>query len=344
MAKRKSDQNHITIKDIADICDVSVSTVSKVLAGEDNFRSETIQKIMRAARKHHYSPNAFARGMVTKKNSNLVGFFVPNIMNPFFSEMIDAVEKKLSDEGYILALCIYDDNAEKMKDFLRFLTEVRASGAIFGSCREDSCAEAIKNANDYMHIVSIQGDIDGVDRVDVTDYEGTYEIIEYLIGRGHKKIGFIGYRYDISILRNRLNGYYDALRAHNIPINNEYVCEGAHHTRSGREMTRHLLDMDDPPTAIHCFNEFMAEAAYYEIRKNGLRIPEDISVTGFDNITISQVLYPRLTTVGEPIETMAQLSIDMLMGRIKNRDFTTLPRHIYVEHKFVERESVATIR
>lgn len=344
MAAMKSDpRKAATLSDIAKHCGVSVSTVSKVLAGAGKFRPETVKQVMKAVRALNYSPNAMARGMVMGESSKLVGFFVPNIMNSFFAELVDKVEQYLTDSGYMLTLCLFNDDPDKMAGFLRYLTESRASGAIIGSSRVDECKEDIIRARNYMHIVSIQGDVDDVDRIDVTDYDGTYEIIQYLIDKGHRKIGFVGYRYDISILQTRLTAYKDALRANGIEVREEYICDGAHDAASGDAMTRCLLDLPDPPTAIHCFNEFMAQEAYKTIRARGLSIPGSISVTGFDNIASSATLYPGLTTVAEPIDTMARMAVDMLLNRIMHNDYTSDPQHVFVKHKFIERESVAKI-
>lgn len=332
-----------TLHDLALRCNVSVSTVSKVLSGKGKFKSSTVNKVLRIAQELNYSPNAMARGIAMRKKSKFVGFFIPNIMNFFYVEMVNVVEKILSEKGYMLMLCVFADDAEKLSQYLRFLTESRASGAIICSCREDACKDDFRLAQQHMNIISIQGDVDGVDRVDITDFEGTYEIVEHLINNGHRRIGFIGYRYDISILQDRLNAYKAALSDYGIPIREEYICNGRHDLESGMEMTKSLLSLPNRPTAIHCFNEFMAQAAYEEIYRQGLSIPEDISVTGFDNISVSKMLRPRLTTVAEPIETMARIAVDMLLGRMKGSNTTPEPQQVFVKHKLIIRESVRKI-
>ncbi len=331
-----------TLQDIAKACNVSVSTVSRVINKTGQIKESTAKKILQVAQEMNYAPNALARGIVTNQTNHMVGFLVPNISNPFFAEVVNYVENILSDHGYILSLCLFGDDPVKLSKFLQILTQSRASGIIVGSCREDSCKEDFAIAKTYMPIVSMQGDVDNVDRVDVTDEEGTYEIIQYLIDKGHRKIGFIGYRYDMSILYNRLQGYKRALQDNHIPINPEYICDGRHSYESGYEMASYLLELEDRPTAIHCFNEYMAQAAFDSIRDHHLKIPQDISLTGFDNIYIGRTLEPKLTTVSESMETMSKIAVDMLLARIQNQS-TEEPQHIFIRHKLIIRDSVAAI-
>ena len=262
-----------TLQDIAKACNVSVSTVSRVINKTGQIKESTAKKILQVAQEMNYAPNALARGIVTNQTNHMVGFLVPNISNPFFAEVVNYVENILSDHGYILSLCLFGDDPVKLSKFLQILTQSRASGIIVGSCREDSCKEDFAIAKTYMPIVSMQGDVDNVDRVVCQQMrKAPIEIIQYLIDKGHSKIGFIGYRYDISILYNRLQGYKRALQDNHIQINPQYICDGRHSYESGYEMASYLLELEDRPTAIHCFNEYMAQAAFDSIRD---RSPED---------------------------------------------------------------------
>lgn len=329
-----------TLRDVAAAAGVSVSTVSKIFLGQtDNFKTSTVKKVKHVAAELNYIPNALARGMVTGSNSHVVGYFVPNVMNQFFVEFVNYLEKQLSKEGYLLTLCLFDDKAELMSRYLKFLIEIRAAGAIFGSCSIPNCVGEIKSAMEYLSMVSVQCDFDYIDRVDVDDEQGTYEAVSYLISKGHRKIGFIGYRYDMTIMNLRLSGYKRALMENGIPIRGEYIKEGKHSIVSGRSQTVSLLTMDDPPTAIHCANEFMAQSVYQVIQEQGLHIPDDISVTGFDNTSIAKTLNPPLTTIEQPIEAMAQTSVNLLLEQINGRAKHNAPRHVFLPHQFIERKS-----
>lgn len=326
-----------TIKDIALACNVSISTVSRALNHTGQIKEETSQLIIEKAKELNYIPNGMARGMAGINTNKVVGFLVPNISNPFYAELTSHIEHALSIHGYVVSLCLFNDEPAKLRFFLDNLMQNRAAGVLVGSCNVEECKEDFKKALTYMPIISIQADIDGVDRIDSTDYAGTSDIIQYLISMGHQKIGFIGYRYDMTILSQRLAGYKNALTSNHIAIRDDYICNGKHSYQSGYEMASYLVELEDRPTAIHCFNEFMAEAAYDAIRNHNLRIPEDISLTGYDNLQIGKSL--ELTTVSSAIEPMSNLAVDMLISRIHST-IDTAPQHIQLSHKIIYRKSV----
>lgn len=336
----KNNRKYVTLKDIANHCQLSVSTVSKILLGNSNFKEETQKLVFDAARELGYVPNALARQMVGEGSYKQIGFFVPNVLNPFFSELVYELESRLSRHHFTLMLGIFDDDPAKMTNFLKMLVETRVDGCIVAGCNITGCEAAFADAKRYLPMVSIQADVPNVDRVDVTDEEGTFEMVEYLINKGHKKIAFLGYNFDISVLKNRLDGYYRALVKHDIPINPEYVVEGAHSTVRQYQEAKKLLEAADPPTAIHCINEFTALAAYTAIQDKGLRIPEDISITGFDGLAISNSLNPRLTTIQDPIDLLASIAVDMLLTQIDGKETEQNSKQVFVRHRFLERNSV----
>ena len=340
--KPGSYQQRATIKDVAQACNVSASTVSRVLNHTGQIKEATSRRILEKAKELNYVPNGLARGIVNNSTNNMVGFLVPNISNPFFAELVGYIEKELSSHGYLLSLCLFNDDAQKLRRFLDILTQSRSAGIIVGSCNVTECREDFKKAQAYLPVISIQGDVDDVDRIDSTDFAGTCEIVNYLIHKGHRKIGFIGYRYDMTILEQRLNGYKKALTENNIPIRPEYICNGEHSYESGYQMVSNLLELPDPPTAIHCFNEFMAEAAFDSIRNHQLKIPQDISLTGYDNLQIGKMMEPPLTTVNSFPDSMSKIAVDMLLSRIHST-IDAEPQHIYLSHKLIVRDSVAQI-
>lgn len=336
-------KKYVTLKDVAEKVGLSVSAVSKILGGKDNFKEETRKQVFLAAEEIGYAPNALARSIKNSSGYHTIGFFVPNILNPFFAELVNEVEKRIAKYGYILTLCIFNDDATKMSEFLKMLIETRAVGCIVAGTRENDCEREFQAAKKFLSMVSIQADIDGIDRVDVTDEAGTYEMVSHLIESGHKDIAFLGYRFDMTILNERLNGYYKALSEHGIPIREEYILEGKHDNQSLYECTQKILELPNRPTAIHCINEFSASNAYLAIRDAGLNIPNDISVTGFDGIMISKLLTPQLTTVQDPIDLLAQIAVDMLIERINEKGEPSESKRIFVQHKLLKRDSVKII-
>ena len=331
-----------TMQDVANASGVSLSSVSKILSGATNFKAETIKKVENAAALLHYTPNAMARSIASNTSNRIIGYLVPNLFNSYYADMVTYLEKYLHQHNYELTVCLFHDDATRVAKYLKFLTQIRAAGVIFGSFHEPACQKDIDLAREYMSIVSIQGDVNNVDRVDVTDYDGTYEMISYLIKKGHRKIGFLGYQYEVQVLAARAKAYKDALADNGIPFNPDYFLDYTQKPDSGYTMANQLLDLPDPPTAIHCFNEYIVPGVYNAIYDRGLRIPEDISVTGFDGIHVSEELRPKLTTVYGPNDTMAQTAVNMLLSRIEGKS-SPVPQHIMFKTSIIERQSVADL-
>jgi len=341
MTRKVYTDKGITIADIAKRANVSTATVSRVLNNSPKVTSKTSDKVVKVIKELNYSPNLMARQIAKKSPNNVIGYLVPNILNTFFTEFVKEVADLLAKRDYSLILCLFNDDPERLRKHLKVLQQTRAAGVLVGACHEDACIADFNNAKEFMHIVSIQADIDGVDRIDTTDFEGTKEVVDVLIKNGHKKIGFIGYGYDMSILNNRLLGYKQALESASIPVQEKYIMQGSHTSESGYEMATSLLRMQDHPTAIHCINEYMAQAAYRAIRDLGMRIPRDVSITAFDNLSTAQILEPNLTTCGMPIKNMARLSVDILFDRINGN---TSPQHeLILKTTLYERDSVGPI-
>jgi LacI family transcriptional regulator len=333
-----------TLQDVANLSGVSLSTVSKILSGANNFKDSTINKVKSAAEELNYMPNVMARQIASNSKNRIIGYLIPNLFNSYYSGMASTLESYLYQHDYELTICLFNDDVNRARAYLHFLTEIRASGIIFGSFNEPECLKDIDIARKYMPIVSIQADIENVDRVDVSDYDGTYEIISYLIKKGHKKIGFLGYQYDtLSILSNRLNAYKDALKDNGIPFRSEYVVDYKQTPNSGYIMANRLLNLADPPTAIHCFNEYIVPDVYGAIQDRGLSIPDDVSVTAFDGLRLGSVVRPQLTTIYGPNDAMANTAVDLLLNRIEANYSKKPPQHIIFKHTLMERGSVADI-
>lgn len=331
-----------TLADIAKACGVSIATVSRVINQTGKIREETAQRILKTARELNYIQNETEKSVAIPPTTNAIGFLVPNLLNPFFAELTQNISNILVQKGYILTLCVVGNDPDRIANSINMLINQRACGMIVGCIRCEKCQKHFDRGLRHMNIVSIQADIENVDRIDTTDEQGTYEIVTHLIENGHRKIGFIGYDYDISILENRLNGYRHALSDHGITVNPDYICSCEQSYESLYQTTVSLLSTKDRPTAIHCFNEFTTYAAYSAIRDMGLSIAKDISVTGFDNDYISKVLEPQLTTIDTQNEMMAKLAMNMLFDRIEN-NYNGDPKHIYINHYLITRNSVKKI-
>lgn len=341
----KMSKHQATLKEVAELAGVSVSSVSKIITNNTkfSFKQETVDKVKWAAKELNYNPNILARGMVGG-NSPVIGFFMPNILNPFFAEVVNIIEEYLRHKGYLLILCLFNDDPVLMNKYLKYLMEIRAIGAIIGSSKVDECNEAVLRAGQFMSIVSFQSDIPGIDLVDTNNVESGYEIIHYLLEKGHRNIGFLGYRYDMAVMGGRLEGYKRALAEYKVPYRQEYVPACKHSSESAYSQTIELLKLENRPTAIFCANEFLATFSYRAIYDYGLSIPEDISVASMDNMAMNGLI-PPITTMAQPIREMSLKAVDLLIDRIqkKKEEVEIEPRKIIIKSKLIERDSVNEI-
>lgn len=337
----KGNLKHITIKDIAQKANVGISTVSRVLNSSAPVSKQTKKKVLSAIGQMNYIPNEMARGLV-KKNSMSIGFMMPEIQNPFYPEIIQSIEDVTSKQGFSLSLYITNQDPNKEKYYLDEMYARRMSGVII-ICTSIQDKELIKKVQQHMEILSIHADIDDVDYIDTDGRKGTREIVNYLISLGHRKIGFIGYKFNITALNNRLLGYQDALKEHGIEVNSDYIIEGFALGNPGYETAKRLLQLKDRPTAVHCFNEYVALGAYAAIKEAKLRIPEDISVTGYDNLNIAGLVSPTLTTVAQPIAMMGKIASEMLIKNILGRSIN-IKQTIMLPTELILRESACPPR
>ncbi|MEG1984631.1 MAG: LacI family DNA-binding transcriptional regulator [Oscillospiraceae bacterium] len=317
MSNENDVKKPLTITDVAKLADVSITTVSRVLNDSSNVSKKTRRKVLQVIKAVNYSPNEMARGLATN-NSNTIGLLIPQIMNSYYSELIRSIEKSVSARGFSLLLCITNSEKEKEEYYIDDMIRRRVCGIIILSTKIDD-EVMIRRMKNSTEIVSVDADIQDVDRINVDSEQGTYQVVKYLLENGHKKIGFVGYQFFLSSLRKRVDGYCKALNDYGVPINQDYIIEGEHVFNPGYSMALQLLKLKDPPTAIHCINEYCASGVYMALMERGLKIPEDISVTAFDGLETSKLLVPGLTTAVMPIASMGAAAADMLIQNIKDR-------------------------
>ncbi|HEY5586084.1 MAG TPA: LacI family DNA-binding transcriptional regulator [Ruminiclostridium sp.] len=307
-------KKQLTICDIASKAGVSISTVSRVINDSGLIGKKTTLKVQKIIEEMCYIPNEMARGLL-RKASKTVGLIVPDLSNPFFVEFIKSVEEVVSRNGYILSLCNSNLNHDKEKQYIQQLAEKRADGIIFISTFVKN-PEIILRLRDQIAIVAVQTEIEGIDCIETTDYLGIIEGVQHLIDLGHKKIGFIYWGPEVKATQNRYKAFEHALIKNGIEVKEEYIIAGGFTGESGYFMTKKLLELPDPPTAIQAGNDSFAFGAYLAIMESGLKIPDDISIVGFDNIMMANISNPPLTTVSQPIYTMGQEAAELLIQNI----------------------------
>lgn len=305
----------VTIHDVAARADVSITTVSRVMNKSDKVSAATSARVLRAIEELGYVPNEMARGLATSRN-NMIGMLIPDIFNGYYAELTTYIEPYLSQRGYSLQMCITHAEPPLVEYYIDDLFSRRAAGVIIvsSSTLSDTLMQKIRR---NVLAVSIEGRIDGVDRISVDGETGMQLAVENLIRKGHTRIGYVGYDFQMERLSERLESYCRALRAHGLPVDPRYIIDEGNAVNPGYAAVEKLLELEERPTAIQCMNEYCAQGAYLALMERGLRIPEDMSVSAFDGQRSARVLRPRLTTIATPIRQLAESAADLLLNRIQ---------------------------
>jgi len=338
------------IKDVAKRANVSITTVSHIINQTRYVSDELTERVNKAMEELDYHPNSLARGLRSGKTKT-IGLVIPDISNQFFAEISRKIEDKGFEHGYSVILCNTDDNPQKEKTYIDVLIAKKVEGIIFISTVVES-NNLQKTLEFNIPIIVVDRDIKDInsDIVLVDNNVGGYEATRYLIQLGHRRIACIEGPSPITPSSQRVGGYRKALQEARIPVDEDLIIAGDFRYESGNKAMRYLLNLSQPPTAVFACNDMMALGAIQAVNDHGLRIPDDISVIGFDNIPFSQTVYPTLTTMAQPIYEMAGLAVDLLIDRIKlqrqrNRGEVQKPgfKRIILETKLVKRNSCREI-
>lgn len=315
----------MTIKEIAEIANVSSATVSKVLNGKDKYISEaTRQRILEIVEREGYIPNAIAKSLKMKSTKTL-GIIIPDVMNLFFSELARGVEDAAEIEGYSVILCNSDNKSSKEEKYIQVLQEKMVDGIIL-TASELSVSRSLKKRN--TPLVLLDRDIlmeEEVGRIVVDNEEGGYKATEFLISKGCKNIGFISSDAITKSSGQRLNGYKRALLENGLKFDENKIFLQSYTIETGYEGIKALLKNNDLD-GICCGNDLIAIGAMNALKEKNIKIPEDVKVIGFDDIQISQYVDPPLTTIKQPTYQLGKEAVNMLIEMIEkgnvNKDRT----------------------
>ncbi len=304
-------KNNVTIKQIAKQAGVSIGTVSRIINHQNiGYSQETYDKVMEIINKSGYVPNRIARSMVTKK-SYMIGYMVDDLANPFFPETARGIEEVAGKAGYNLILCESGKTAEQTQKQLQSLYETGVDGIIAGSYifHQANLDFLMKNRMPFVLLDANMSET-YFNNISIDNYNGARQMVEYLISCGHKKIACITGIKDGESSILRLNGYKSVMAENGFDWDG-LVAEGDFTVQGGKNAVAALEGKDF--TAIFALNDLMAIGAANYLQKKGYRIPDDISIAGFDDIQMSSYVYPPLTTVHQPLFEMGQEAAKMLL-------------------------------
>jgi len=307
-----------TLKDVARLAGVSTATVSRVVNNSNNVDPDTRSKVRKALKQLGYKPSRVARRLrVAHGKTNMLGLIIPDIQNLFFAEIARGVEDVGYANNYAVLLCNSDESAKKEKFYLDVMRAEHVDGIIFPPLNETD-PEVTTLVRSGMPVVCVDRSVSNisVDTVEVNNHRGAHLAVEFLISKGHRRIGFISGRPDISTSRERKRGYQDTLKAHGVEVNPGLIRIGDYKQESGRLLTEQLLDLQERPTALFVANNLMTLGSLAAIHNRGLRVPDDIAVIGFDDLPWAESINPPLTVVRQPAYEVGQKAAKLLFERL----------------------------
>lgn len=336
----------VTLKDIAKKAGVSITTVSRVINNKDSIipiKEDTKNRVLEIAADLNYRPNINARSLSTKKSYNLG--LILDYLDPYFSDIVNSIEKSSREKNYNLILSMLNDKSfEEIINNLLYQSSIE--GILIGGTKKlikkNKIFNKLKKLN--VPIVLIAHYFNDIPSINIDDFKGGYLAAEHLVELGHQRIAIItGPDYkNRKDSRQRLMGYKKALTDNSIELKKEYIYEGNYSYHSGYQNMKKILSRPELPSAVFASEDQMALGALKAAYEMKVKIPQDISLIGFDNIIQSRYSTPSLTTISQPKREMGRSAINLLVDLIENKEDSTLKQQLF-DPKLVIRESTNSI-
>jgi LacI family transcriptional regulator len=331
----------VTIKEIAQLAGVSRMTVSNVINKKySKVSKKTVEKVNAIIEENNYIPNLSARNL-SAQSSKIIAIIVPLVYgndslfsDPYTAQIVGILENNLRNKGYFAMI----RSVKALSDTVTFLNSWNIDGAIFIFPKpEINVKQLLKQVSTEMVFIDSYQEVESSLVINIDDYKGTYLATKYLIEKGHKKIGFAAPKRSNNLMELRYRGYEDALKQFQIDVNSSYFFESDISLNSGIKIGKQIAK-EKKLTAVITTADVVAIGIIDGARSENCRIPDDLSVIGFDNLTIANYCYPKLTTVNQDINKKAELAISLLFDRIEKKN--ELPNKIKLDVALIERESV----
>ena len=336
----KEKMKHVTIIDIANELNISVSTVSRALRDDDyNVNKETKQKVIETARKMGYKRNELAVNL-RKQNTRTIGVIVPEMVTPFYMNFIIHAQEFLNNEGYRVTLAQSHEDADSERANLQMMEDYRVEGIIISACHNKKNIDIYKNLIDKgISLVFIDRTVENVpvSQVKIDDYMKAFFMVEHLIRSGKSQIVHLA---GPSYIRNSLDrkrAYKDALEKFQIPFNPAYLIDSGVNYVDGEQSMEEFIQKKIPFDAVFCFTEMSAFGAKSCLQQHGFSIPKDVSICCISGTTLSTLVHPSMTAVEQPVRLMAKTSVELMIEKLENPNVPN--REIILEAEMIIRES-----
>ncbi|MBC8061141.1 MAG: LacI family DNA-binding transcriptional regulator [Clostridiaceae bacterium] len=326
-----------SIKDVAKEAGVSIATVSRVLNDVDVVNEDTKAKVQLAIKKLDYRPNIVARSLKTQR-TRTIGIIIPDISSQFYSEIVRGGEDVSNIYDYNIILCNTDLDQAKEIEYIRVLKEKMVDGVIYMSnSLEPEIISLLHNQQIPTVLVETRDKNHTFPSVTIDNKKAAFDAVSYLIKKGDKKIAYFGYAPEfINASADRYLGYKDALEKNGIPYDDKLVKFGGLRAKAGYETMLELIK-EAKFDGVFCSSDEAAMGVINALRENNIKVPEDVDVIGFDNIYVSSIFYPKLTTIEQPMYDMGSVGMRMLIKIINKKKLEE--EHIVLDHVLIERDS-----
>ncbi|EEY9906281.1 DNA-binding transcriptional regulator CytR [Escherichia coli] len=317
--KAKKQETAATMKDVALKAKVSTATVSRALMNPDKVSQATRNRVEKAAREVGYLPQPMGRN-VKRNESRTILVIVPDICDPFFSEIIRGIEVTAANHGYLVLIgdCAHQNQQEKT--FIDLIITKQIDGMLLLGSRLpfDASIEEQRNLPPMVMANEFAPELE-LPTVHIDNPTAAFDAVNYLYEQGHKRIGCIAGPEEMPLCHYRLQGYVQALRRCGIMVDPQYIARGDFTFEAGSKAMQQLLDLPQPPTAVFCHSDVMALGALSQAKHQGLKVPEDLSIIGFDNIDLTQFCDPPLTTIAQPRYEIGREAMLLLLDQMQGQ-------------------------
>ncbi|MBD0381793.1 LacI family DNA-binding transcriptional regulator [Paenibacillus sedimenti] len=330
-----------TIYDVAKEAGVSIATVSKVLNGKGKISVETREAILAIMDRLDYQPSVIASALTGKRTFTL-GLLVPDISNPFFSEIARAIEDQGEQLGYSVMMCSTDNKDEKVERYIALLQQKKVDGIIIATGIDNKeILEQLLSKGIPVVLLARDMPLVAVNTVVVDDYVGGCLAASHLLELGHRRIGIIGEREKVRSSRERVRGFRQTMEEYGAAFVPEHLKHCDYKVEDGKIKALELLQADEPPTAIFACNDMLAVGTLQAARELGKKVPEDLSIVSFDNTILAAVTDPPLTTVAQPMEHMGKLVVNLIVEELQGT--APVKQRTVLRPELITRESTAAI-